>query len=92
VYNQVICIVRSLSQYIKSITVQYTQFVIINYISEHQLSHAVDTSHTTSTTHVNQGPRLLKSIDGDIVYALSGFRTYPKSQPNHLAKLSPRAR
>jgi len=26
---------------------------IINYISEHQLSHAVDASHTTPTTHVN---------------------------------------
>jgi len=33
----------------------------------------------------NRDPMLLKSIDGDIVYILDGFRTYPEPQPNHLA-------
>jgi len=35
---------------------------VISYVSEHQLIHAIDTSHTTPTTHVNQGPMLLKLI------------------------------
>ena len=33
-----------------------------NCVSEHQLPHAVDTSHTTPITHVNRGPKLLKLI------------------------------
>ena len=78
VYNQVICIIKSLSQYNKSITVQYTQFVIINYVSEHQLSHVIGASHITPTTRVNQDSKLLKSIDENIVHALGGFRTYPE--------------
>ena len=61
-FNQVMCIIGSLPQYNKSITVQYTQFVIINYVSEHQLSHTVDTFYTTPTTRVNRGPMLLKLI------------------------------
>jgi len=36
----------------RSVTIQYRQF-IINYVSEHQLSHALGASHTTPTTHVN---------------------------------------
>ena len=34
-------------------TVQYKKSVFINYVSEHQLSHAVSAFHTTPTTHVN---------------------------------------
>jgi len=44
------------------------------------LSHVIDTSHTTPTTHVNRTPMLLKLI-GDIVHALDGFYTYPKPWP-----------
>ena len=36
---------------------------VINYVSEHQLPHVVNASHTTPTTHVNQVPMLLKLID-----------------------------
>jgi len=35
---------------------------VINYVSEHQLPHAVDASHTTLTTHINRGSKLLKLI------------------------------
>ena len=35
---------------------------IINYVSEHRLSHVMDTSHSTPTTHINKGPMLLKLI------------------------------
>ena len=38
------------------------QSVVINYVSEHQLPHVEDASHTTPTTHVNWGPILLKLI------------------------------
>ena len=38
------------------------RFFIINYVSEHQLSHVIDASHTTPITHVNQDPKLLKLI------------------------------
>jgi len=38
-------------------------FAFINYVSEHQLPHVMDASHTTSTTHVNLDPMLLKLID-----------------------------
>ena len=38
------------------------QFIIINYVSEHQLPHIIDASHTTLTTHANRGPQLLKLI------------------------------
>ena len=34
-----------------------------------------------ATTRVNQGPKLLKLIVGDIVHALSGSRTYPGPRP-----------
>jgi len=44
------------------------QFIIINYVSKHQLSHIIDSSHTTPTTHVNRGSKLLKLI---------GWRNYP---------------
>ena len=33
---------------------------VINYVSEHQLPHAVNVFHTTSTTHVNWGPMLFE--------------------------------
>ena len=46
----------------RSVTIQYKQFIIINYVSEHQLSHAVGASHTAPTTHVNWGRMLLKLI------------------------------
>jgi len=35
---------------------------VINYVSEYQLSPAVDASHTTPTTRANRGPMLLKLI------------------------------
>ena len=36
---------------------------IINYVSEHQLSHVVDASHTMPTMRANRGPKLLKLIE-----------------------------
>jgi len=35
---------------------------VINYVSEHQLLHAVNAFHTTPTTYVNWGFMLLKLI------------------------------
>ena len=35
------------------------QFFIINYVSEYQLSHVIDASHTTPTTRANRDPQLL---------------------------------
>ena len=35
---------------------------VINYVSEHKLSHVGDASHTTHTTRVNWGSKLLKLI------------------------------
>ena len=50
---------KSISQVMTcQFTVYYEQFIIINYVSEHQLSHVVDVSHTTATTHVNRDPKL----------------------------------
>jgi len=46
----------------------YGQFITINYVSEYQLSHGVDASHTKPTTHVNRCSMLLKLI---------GWRYYP---------------
>ena len=50
-------------QYIKSLAVQYTQFMIISYVSEHQLSHIIDASHITPTIRANRDCMLLKLID-----------------------------
>jgi len=44
------------------VTVQYRQFIIINCVSEHQLSPALDTSYTTPTTRANRVSMLLKQI------------------------------
>ena len=59
--------------------------IFINYVSEHQLSHAVNASYTMPTTDTNCGSILLKLISGDIVHVLYGFCTYPKPRPNHLS-------
>ena len=67
------------------ITVHYGRFIIINYVSEHQLFHIVNTSHTMPTTHVNRDLMLLKLIERDIIYILGGFRTYPKPRSRYLA-------
>ena len=37
-----------------------SQYIIIYYVSEHQLPHAVDASHTTPTARVNQCPKLFE--------------------------------
>ena len=60
-------------------------FIFINYVSEHQLSHAINACYTISTTHVKRDSMLLKLIDGDIIYVLGGSRTYPGPQPRRLA-------
>ena len=44
------------------VMVHYIQFIIIYYVTEHQLSHIIDAFHTMPTTRVNQGPKLLKLI------------------------------
>ena len=46
----------------QSVTVHYEQFIIIYYVSEYQLPHVIDASHTTPITCVNRGPMLLKLI------------------------------
>ena len=38
------------------------QYIIIYYVSEHQLSPVIDAFHTTPITRVNRGPNLLKLI------------------------------
>ena len=38
------------------------QLFIINYVSEHQLSHVIDASHIMPITRANRGPQLLKVI------------------------------
>ena len=40
----------------------YNVDVRIQFISEHQLPHVIDASHTTPTTRANQVPKLLKLI------------------------------
>jgi len=45
------------------------------------LPHTVNASHIKLITHVHWGSRLLKLIDGDIVYVLSGSRTYQDHGP-----------
>ena len=50
--------------YSRVITVSHNtlQCIIINYVSEHQLPHVIDASHTTPITRTNRGPQLLKLI------------------------------
>jgi len=59
------------------------------------LPHVVDASHTTPTIRANQGPKLLKLIEGDIIHALGGSRTYsgprpqfPGTEPGHTGRYS----
>ena len=47
---------------ISLIPVKLSNYIIIYYVTEHQLPPVIDTSHTTPFTHVNQGPKLLKLI------------------------------
>ena len=54
-------IIRCLSYHV-CINVNVRFSFVINYVSEHQLPPVIDASHTTPTTHVNQGPKLLKLI------------------------------
>jgi len=49
------------------------------------LPYVIDVSHATPTTHVNRGLKLLKLTEGDIIHALSGFRTYLGPWPILLA-------
>jgi len=67
-YARVQCAIRSPTRYTRlrwtqSVTVHYGQFIINYYVSEHQLSHVIDASHTTPTIHVNQNPKLMNLID-----------------------------
>ena len=66
-------------------TLYYARFIIVGYVSEHQLPYAVNTSHTTPTTRVNWDLMLLKLIGEDIVYVFSGFFTYIEPRPRCLA-------
>ena len=61
------------------------QSVIINYVSEHQLSYAIDAFHTTLITHVNRGPMLLKLIGLRSCPYFGGSHTYPGPRPRCLA-------
>ena len=63
-YNHVsIIVIYMYSQVIQSVTICNNQFINIYYVSEHQLSHVIDASHTTPTTHANRGPQLLKLVE-----------------------------
>jgi len=88
VYNQVICTIGCPTKHTcikqtQSVTVHDGQFIIIYYVSKHQLPYAVNAPHTTSVTRVNRNLMLLKLI-GETFHVLSGFRRYPDPQPNHL--------
>ena len=61
------------------------QPLVINYVSEHQLPHAINASHITPTTHINWGPMILKLIGSRHCCILSGSRTYPGPRPRLLA-------
>ena len=69
---------------VQSVTVYDKQFIITNYVSEHQLPHIIDASHTTPATHVNRDPKLLKLIGWRHIRVLSGSCTYPGSRPRLL--------
>ena len=60
--NQVRCIIGCPTYIHVSDKDNQLQYIIIYYISKHQLSHVINASHTTPTTRVNQGPMLLKLI------------------------------
>jgi len=47
--------------------------------------HVIDASHTTPITRVNRGLSYWNWSVEDIVHALGGFCTYPKSRPRFLA-------
>jgi len=66
VYSQFVGIIRSLQSVSISCSVYNVNVrfqLVIYYVSEHQLPPVIDASHTTSTTRVNQGPKLLKLVE-----------------------------
>ena len=76
---------KSISQVIScKITVYYEQFIFINYVSEHRLSHAVDASYSTPTTRVNRDFMLLKLIERHYL-CFRSVRIYSGSRPRRLA-------
>jgi len=59
----------------------YYVSLLLLIVSEHQLSHAINASHTTPTTHVNLDLMLLKLIGWRHYLYLSGLRTYSEPRP-----------
>ena len=62
VYSQVSIMVYI---YVQSGDYSQSQYIMnssVYYVSEHQLPHLIDASHTTPTTRINQGPKLLKLV------------------------------
>ena len=70
--------------WIQSVSVHYKQFFIIYYVSEHQLSPAIDASHTTPITHVNQDYKLLKLIGWRYCPYFKWVPYIPKPRPQFL--------
>ena len=66
--------------------------IFVNYISEHQLPHALNTSHTTPITHINWDPILLKFTDEDIIYVLNESHHTWDYSPSPSPKLGPTTR
>jgi len=60
--NQVRCIIGCPTYIHVSGKENQLQYIIIYYVSEHQLPPVIDASHTTPTTCVNQSPKLLTLI------------------------------
>ena len=69
------------------------QLIVINYVSEQQLPHAIDTSHTTPSTHVNRGSKLLKLIGWEhclyfkwVTYIPGTMAQTPDTEPGPTAR------
>ena len=59
-YNHMSIIVIYMYNQVITISHNPLTVIIIYYVSEYQLPPVIDASHTTPTTRVNQGPKLLK--------------------------------
>ena len=70
VYNPVMSTIIYLSKlytctvrWLQSVTIHYKQFIIFNYVGEHQLPPVIDASHIAPITRVYQSPELLKLVE-----------------------------
>ena len=90
--NQVRCIIGC-PIYIHVTGKNKLQYIIIYYVSEHQLPPVIDASHTTPITRVNRNPKLLKLIDWRhcpcfrwVPYIPRLRPQFPGAEPGHTAR------